>query len=74
MYNSGRMEHVLGGAAFHHKNSPDADFNQRNVNGAILTWHVAMVHSMGRVSLRGLVDLDRPVMLQQFDEDEMCKV
>jgi hypothetical protein len=50
MYNSGRMEHVLGGAAFHHKNSPDADFNQRNVNAAILTRHVAMVCSMGRGS------------------------
>jgi hypothetical protein len=56
MYNSGRIERVLGGAAFHHKNSPDADFNQRNVNATVLTRHIAMVCSMGRVSLRGLVD------------------
>jgi hypothetical protein len=48
MYNSGRMERVLGGAALHHKNSPDADFNQRNMNATILTRHVAMVCSMGK--------------------------
>jgi hypothetical protein len=74
MYNSGRMERILGGAAIHHKSSPDADFNQRNVNAAILTWHIAMAHSMGRVSLRGLMDPDRLVMLQQFDEEETKKV
>ncbi len=74
MCNSGRMECIQGGAAFHRKNFPDADFNQRNVNAAILTWHVAMVCSMGRVSLRGLMDPDRPVMLQQFDEEETNKV
>jgi hypothetical protein len=74
IYNSGRMEHVLEGAAFHHKNSPDADFNERNVNAAILTRHVAMVCSMGRNSLRGLVDLDRPFMLQRFGEIETNKV
>jgi hypothetical protein len=74
MYNSGRMERILGGAASHHKSSPDTGFNQRNVNAAILTWHVAMVCSVGRVSLRGLMDLDRPVMLQRFDEEETEKV
>jgi hypothetical protein len=74
MYNSGRMEHVLGGAAFHHKNSPDADFNQRNVNATILTWHIAMIRSMSRVSLRGLMDLVRPVILQQFNAEETKKV
>ncbi len=74
MYNSGRMECILEGAVFQHKNSPAADFNQSNVNATILTWHVAMVCSMGRICLRGIVDPDRPIMLQQFDEKETNRV
>jgi hypothetical protein len=33
-----------------------------------------MVRSMGRVRLRGLVDPDRLIMLQQFDEEKTNKV
>jgi hypothetical protein len=75
MYRSSRMARILGGAAFHHLNpGPDAMANEHNINAGIVTRHTAMIQLMGRVNLRGLKNLDRPALLQKFDDKDPTKL
>ncbi len=71
MYRSGRMARILGKAAFHHLNpGPNATAGERDINAGIVTRHIAMIHSMGRVNLRGLKNPDRSALLQKFDDND----
>jgi hypothetical protein len=74
MYQSGRMARILGKAAFHHLNpGPDAMAGKCDINAGIVTRHITMIQSMGRVNLRGLKNPDRPALLQKFDDKDPTK-
>ncbi len=75
MYRSGRMACILGKAAFHHLNSgSDAMAGERNINAGIVTRHIAMIRSRGRVNLKGLKNPNKPVLPQRFDDKDPNKL
>jgi hypothetical protein len=75
MYRSGRMAFILDKASFHHLNpGSDATAGERDINAGIVTRHIAMIRSMGRVNLKGLNSPDKPALLQRFDNEYPTKL
>jgi hypothetical protein len=54
--------------AFHHVNpETDATAGECDTNAGVVTWHITMVCSMGRVSLKGLTNPDKRDALQRYN-------
>ncbi len=71
MDRTNRLAQLFGEAAFHHVNpGPKATAGERDMNTGVVTWHIAMVWSMGRVSLKGLNNPDKGVLLKRFDNKD----
>jgi hypothetical protein len=49
---------------------PKAPARENDMNAGVVTWHIAMVWSVGRVSLKGLNNPDKGVLLKCFDDKD----
>jgi hypothetical protein len=66
------LAQLFGEAAFHHVNlGPKATAGERDTNVGVVTRHIAMVWSVGRVSLKGLNNPDKGVLLKRFDGKDL---
>jgi hypothetical protein len=71
MYRSKPFQDLFGDAAFFHRNpGVDATAGDRVILAGVLMRHIAMVQSMTRVTLKGLVHPDRQQLIQRMDEDD----
>jgi hypothetical protein len=71
MYRSKRFQGLFGDAAFFHRNpGVDATAGDHGILAGVLMRHIAMVRSMTRVTLKGLVHSDRQQLIQRIDEDD----
>ena len=71
MYHTKRFQALFGKAGFYYKNSGlDALAGERSTLAGVLMRHIAMVRSMGRFVIKGLVHPDRRFPITKFDDDE----
>jgi hypothetical protein len=71
MYRSKHFQGLFGDAAFFHQNpGVDATAGDRGILAGVLMRHIAMVRSMTRVTLKGLVHPDCQQLIQRMDEDD----
>ncbi len=65
------LAQLFGEGAFHHVNpGPKATAGGRDTNAGVVTWHIAMVRSVGRVSLNSLNNPDIGRLLKRFDDKD----
>ncbi len=75
MYHSRHFQGLFGDAAFFHRNpGVDATAGDQGILAGVLMQHIAMVQSMSRVILKGLVHPDRQHLIQRMDEDDPTEV
>ena len=75
MYRAKRFQGIFGEAAFYYKNpGPEASAGERSILAGILMRHIAMVRSIGRVHIRGLMHPDRIFPITKYDDEEPMEV
>jgi hypothetical protein len=75
MYPSKIFQGLFGKAAFYYKNlGQEASASEWNTLAQILTRHIAMVHSMNKVILKGITHIDWRFKLTRWDKDNPQEV
>jgi hypothetical protein len=75
MYHLRRFQRLLGDAAFFHRNpGVDATTGDQGILAGVLMRHIAMVQSMSRVILKGLVHPDWQHLIQWMDKEDPTEI